>query len=157
MQLKNGDIHFSLEDLDEPFNWPRNLFVWRSNILGSSGKGQEYFLKHLMGAQDGIVGEELSAEEEDLMPELIKWREAPTGKLVLLVDLDFRMSTTSLYSDIVLPAASFYEKNDINTTDMHSFIHPFVKAVSCPLGSQKRLGDLRAACQAHLATRRCLS
>ena len=87
--LKNGDIHFSLEDLDEPFNWPRNLFVWRSNILGSSGKGQEYFLKHLMGAQDGIVGEELSAEEEDLMPELIKWREAPTGKLDLLVNLGF--------------------------------------------------------------------
>lgn len=33
--------------------------------------------------------------------------------------------------DIVLPAATFYEKNDINTTDMHSFIHPFVKAVQC--------------------------
>ena len=130
--LKSGKIHFSLEDLDEPFNWPRNLFVWRSNILGSSGKGQEYFLKHLMGAQDGIVGEELTAEEEDLKPELVKWREAPVGKLDLLVNLDFRMSTTSLYSDIVLPAATFYEKNDINTTDMHSFIHPFVKAVSCP-------------------------
>ena len=41
------------------------------------------------------------------------------------------MSTTSIYSDIVLPAATFYEKNDINTTGMHSFIHPFVKAVQC--------------------------
>lgn len=38
--LKNGDIHFSLEDLDEPFNWPRNLFVWRSNILGSSARSR---------------------------------------------------------------------------------------------------------------------
>ena len=44
-----------------------------------------------MGAQDGIVGEELTAEEEDLKPELVKWREAPVGKLDLLVNLDFRI------------------------------------------------------------------
>lgn len=91
------------------------------------------------------------------MPELIKWREAPTGKLDLLVNLDFRMSTTSLYSDIVLPAATFYEKNDINTTDMHSFIHPFVKAVSCPWEAKSDWEIFELACQAHLAARRCLS
>jgi nitrate reductase alpha subunit len=39
----------SCEDPDHPDNWPRNMFVWRSNILGSSGKGHEYFLKHLLG------------------------------------------------------------------------------------------------------------
>ena len=38
--------------------------------------------------------------------------------------LDFRMSTTCLYSDIVLPTATWYEKNDLNTSDMHPFIHP---------------------------------
>jgi nitrate reductase alpha subunit len=32
------------------------------------------------------------------------------GKLDLLVTLDFRMSTTCLYSDIVLPTATWYEK-----------------------------------------------
>ena len=121
------------------------------------GKGQEYFLKHLMGAQDGIVGEELSADEEDLKPELVKWRKAPIGKLDLLVNLDFRISTTGLYADIVLPAATFYEKNDINTTDMHSFIHPFREGRLVPLGGQERLGDLRATVQAHLADGRCLS
>ena len=25
------------------------MTVWRSNLLGSSGKGHEYFLKHLLG------------------------------------------------------------------------------------------------------------
>ena len=35
-------------------NWPRNLFVWRSNLLGSSGKGHEYFLKHLLGTDDMV-------------------------------------------------------------------------------------------------------
>ena len=43
--------------------------------------------------------------------------------------LDFRMSTTCLYSDIVLPTATWYEKNDLNTTDMHPFIHPLSTAV----------------------------
>ena len=47
----------------------------------------------------------------------------------LVVDLNFRMDTSALYSDIILPAASWYEKNDLNTTDLHSFIHPLGQAV----------------------------
>ena len=43
--------------------------------------------------------------------------------------LDFRMSTTCVYSDIVLPTATWYEKNDLNTSDMHPFIHPLSAAV----------------------------
>ena len=39
------------------------------------------------------------------------------------------MSTSCLYSDIVLPTATWYEKNDLNTTDMHPFIHPLSAAV----------------------------
>ncbi|MBA4038702.1 MAG: nitrate reductase subunit alpha, partial [Bradyrhizobium sp.] len=46
-----------------------------------------------------------------------------------LVTLDFRMSTTCMYSDIVLPTATWYEKNDLNTSDMHPFIHPLSAAV----------------------------
>ncbi len=82
------------------------------------------------------MGEELGDGEAGLKPEMVQWRDEPIGKLDLLVNIDFRMSTTSVYSDIVLPAATFYEKDDINTTDMHSFIHPFVKAVSCSFESR---------------------
>ena len=39
------------------------------------------------------------------------------------------MSTTCVYSDIVLPTATWYEKNDLNTSDMHPFIHPLTGAV----------------------------
>jgi nitrate reductase alpha subunit len=42
----------SCDDPDNPANFPRNMFVWRSNILGSSGKGHEYFLKYLLGTQN---------------------------------------------------------------------------------------------------------
>ncbi|NIV34638.1 MAG: molybdopterin-dependent oxidoreductase, partial [Anaerolineae bacterium] len=34
------------------------------------------------------------------------------------------------YADVVLPAASFYEKWDLNSTDLHSYIHPFTPAIS---------------------------
>ncbi len=126
--LQDGSLRMSCEDPDNPVNWPRNLFVWRSNLLGSSGKGSEYFLKHLLGANNGVLDTELTAA--DGRPHEVQWRgPAPEGKLDLLVTLDFRMSTTCLFSDIVLPAATWYEKNDLNTTDMHPFIHPLSAAV----------------------------
>ncbi len=126
--LKDGSLKMSCEDPDHPDNWPRVMFVWRSNILGSSGKGHEYFLKHLLGTSHGVQGKDLGAEEAK--PEEVVWHaRAPEGKLDLLVTLDFRMSTTCLYSDIVLPTATWYEKNDLNTSDMHPFIHPLSTAV----------------------------
>jgi nitrate reductase / nitrite oxidoreductase, alpha subunit len=126
--LRDGSLQMSCEDPDAPQNWPRNMFVWRSNLLGSSGKGHEYFCKHLLGTENGVQGKDLGAD--DAKPREVRWHaEAPQGKLDLLVTLDFRMSTTCLYSDIVLPTASWYEKNDLNTSDMHPFIHPLSAAV----------------------------
>ena len=126
--LREGRLPMSCEDPDAPENWPRNLFVWRSNLLGSSGKGHEYFLKHLLGTRHGVQGKDLG--KDDAKPTEARWHDsAPEGKLDLLVTLDFRMSTTCLYSDIVLPTASWYEKNDLNTSDMHPFIHPLSAAV----------------------------
>jgi nitrate reductase / nitrite oxidoreductase, alpha subunit len=128
-QLMAGKLEMSCEDPDAPENWPRNLFVWRSNLLGSSGKGHEYFLKHLLGTDHGVLGKDLG-EEGRQKPIEAKWHDdAPEGKLDLLVTIDFRMSTTAVYSDIVLPTASWYEKDDLNTSDMHPFIHPLQAAV----------------------------
>jgi nitrate reductase / nitrite oxidoreductase, alpha subunit len=127
--VKSGELKLSCEDPDKPCNWPRNLFVWRSNLLGSSGKGHEYFLKHLLGTSHGVMGKDLG-ETGQVKPLEVAWHdEAPEGKLDLLVTLDFRMSTTCVYSDIVLPTATWYEKNDLNTSDMHPFIHPLTSAV----------------------------
>ncbi len=127
--LKSGELELSCNDPDDPANWPRNMFVWRSNLLGSSGKGHEYLLKHLLGTSHGVQGKDLG-EMGHAKPEDVAWHEeAPEGKLDLLVTLDFRMSTTCVYSDIVLPTATWYEKNDLNTSDMHPFIHPLSAAI----------------------------
>ncbi|QHS22497.1 nitrate reductase subunit alpha [Virgibacillus sp. MSP4-1] len=128
-QLKEKNLQFAIEDPDHPDNFPRNLFVWRANLISSSGKGHEYFLKHLLGTTHGL----LNTDEDSIRPEEIKWREeAPEGKLDLLIDLDFRMSGTALYSDIILPAATWYEKHDLSSTDMHPFVHPFNPAIASP-------------------------
>ena len=144
--LKDGSLKLSCEDPDNPLNWPRNMFVWRSNILGSSGKGHEYFLKHLLGTTNGVQGKDLGAQ--DAKPQEVKWHDqAPEGKLDLLVTLDFRMSTTCLYSDIVLPTATWYEKNDLNTS-RHAPLHPpAVRRGGSSLGSALRLGDLQGLCR----------
>ncbi|MEJ4045347.1 nitrate reductase subunit alpha [Erwinia sp. SLM-02] len=127
--LKDGSVRFAAEQPDDPQNFPRNLFVWRSNLLGSSGKGHEYLLKYLLGTESGVLGEDLG-EQGAVKPEEVEWRDNPgKGKLDLVVTLDFRMSSTCLYSDIVLPTATWYEKDDMNTSDMHPFIHPLSAAV----------------------------
>ncbi|MFZ5957806.1 nitrate reductase subunit alpha [Pseudomonas knackmussii] len=127
-QLKSGQLRFASEDPDNPQNHPRNLFVWRSNLLGSSGKGHEYMLKYLLGTRNGLLGKDLGEAGRQKLEE-VQWKDAPIeGKLDLLVTLDFRMSTTCLYSDVVLPTATWYEKDDLNTSDMHPFIHPLTAA-----------------------------
>ncbi|MCX0271475.1 nitrate reductase subunit alpha [Nocardia zapadnayensis] len=127
--LKSGELRFACEDPDAPENFPRVLTVWRANLLGSSGKGNEYFHRHLLGADSNLQ----TTDTTGVRPEELVWREeAATGKLDLLLSLDFRMTSTTLFSDIVLPAATWYEKYDLSSTDMHPFVHAFTPAISPP-------------------------
>ncbi len=125
-QLKSGAMRFAIDDPDAEVNWPRVWFIWRGNALLASAKGHEYFLEHYLGTHSNRIAEELAKEQvRD-----VTWHDkVPTGKMDLVVDLNFRMDTSALYSDIVLPAASWYEKADLNSTDLHSFIHPLSAAV----------------------------
>ena len=126
-RLKSGDLKYAVEDPDAEENWPRVWFIWRANAIGSSPKGHEYFLKHFVGAPNSnVMAKEVS---KDLVRE-VKWREAPEGKLDLIVDLNFRMDTSAMYSDIVLPAAHWYEKDDLQSTDLHTFMNCLGGAVS---------------------------
>ena len=131
-RLRRREIGFSVEAPDDPVNFPRVLFVWRGNLLSASGKGHEYFLKHLLGTHHGVL-----AEESAVRPQDVAWRPVPPeGKLDLLVTVDFRMAGTPLYSDVVLPAAVWYEKHDIASTDLHPFLHTFNPAVAPSYGSK---------------------
>jgi nitrate reductase alpha subunit len=129
-RLRSGELRLACEDPDAESSFPRVLTVWRANLLGSSGKGNEYFLRHLLGT-DAAIRAEPAAEGH--RPAEVAWRDAaPEGKLDLLVSLDFRMTSTGLFSDILLPAATWYEKHDLSSTDMHPFVHAFSPAISPP-------------------------
>ncbi|MBR1419494.1 MAG: nitrate reductase subunit alpha [Selenomonadaceae bacterium] len=132
--LKDKTLQFAIEDPDAPENFPRNMFIWRNNLIGSSSKGHDYFLKYLLGTKNSLFAE----EESPIKPTEIKYRSeseiskpggALEGKLDLLVDIDFRMASSALYADVVLPTATWYEKTDLSSTDMHPFVHPFQAAV----------------------------
>ena len=129
-ELRAGRLGFACEDPDASGNHARVMTVWRSNLLGSSGKGHEYFLKHLLGVEDHGVRAEESPPE--LRPREVRWRERPDSSLDLLTTIDFRMTSNALFSDVVLPAATWYEKFDLSSTDLHPFVHAFNQAVPPP-------------------------
>ena len=133
-QLKDGDLRFAVEDPEAEENWPRVLTLWRANLFGSSAKGNEYFLKHLLGTSNAVKAHQAGPGKR---PQEVAWpEEVPEGKLDLLMTIDFRMTSSTLLSDVVLPAATWYEKHDINTTDMHPYINSFNPAISPPWQSK---------------------
>ena len=124
-KLRSKDLKYAVSDPEAPENFPRVWYIWRGNAILASMKGHEYALKHYLGTHSNAI-----AVDSDEHTKEVKWHQvAPVGKMDLVVDLNFRMDSSALYSDIVLPAASWYEKADINTTDLHSFIHPLSAAV----------------------------
>jgi nitrate reductase / nitrite oxidoreductase, alpha subunit len=157
-ELKADRLHFAGEDPDNPANFPRVMTVWRANLLGSSGKGMEYFMRHLLGVEDAVRADESRIQ---LRPSEVRWHEsAPRAKLDLVTTVDFRMTSTCSYSDIVLPAATWYEKHDISTTDMHPFVHSFNPAIAPPWETRtdfevfKSIGEAFSRLAAeHLGTR----
>lgn len=128
-QLAEGELNWAIENPDDERTFPKVFFNWRSNLLGDSGKGHEYFVKHMIGGDDSI----LTDTKNSWQPKNINLNDTPAeGKVDLLISMDFRMTSSGLFSDIVLPAATWYEKNDLSSTDMHPFVHPFNQAITPP-------------------------
>jgi nitrate reductase alpha subunit len=136
-KLKSKDLKYSVSDPEAPENHPRVWYIWRGNAIMGSMKGHEYALKHYLGTHSNAIAEDSKEHTEE-----VNWHDvAPVGKMDLVVDLNFRMDSSALYSDIVLPAASWYEKADLNSTDLHSFIHPLGQAIA-PVWESKTDWDI---------------
>ncbi|HET8820639.1 MAG TPA: nitrate reductase subunit alpha [Thermoleophilaceae bacterium] len=130
-ELGEGRLRFACEVPDRPESFPRVLTLWRANLLGSSSKGHEYFLRHILGVPDAAI--RAAESSADQRPDEVEWiDEAPEGKLDLFTTIDFRMNGSCVYSDVVLPAATWYEKHDLSSTDLHPFVHPFNAAIPPP-------------------------
>ena len=87
-QFKDDKLRFAINDPDAPENHPKVLWIYRGNLLGTSMRGHEYALKHLLGTHNNVLGEERS---KDLVEE-IEWHDgAPHGKLDLVYNVNLRM------------------------------------------------------------------
>ncbi len=136
-KLKSKELEYSIADPEAEENHPKVWYIWRGNAITGSMKGHEYCLKHYLGTHSNVIGKDSDDHTEE-----VKWHDvAPVGKMDLVVDLNFRMDSSALYSDIVLPAASWYEKADLNSTDLHSFIHPLSAAIA-PVWESKTDWDI---------------
>ena len=98
-QLKAGTLKFAVEDPEAEDNHPRILSLWRSNLLGSSAKGNEYFLRHLLGTDSAATAVEAPPE---MRPKDVVWAEqgrrgtaGPADDDRLPDDLARRSSATS--------------------------------------------------------------
>lgn len=127
-QLKEHKLTMAVDNPDAEENVPRFMFFWRANPLGSNVKGHEYFLRYLLGTTHSYLSEPADRPITEFEP----GQPMEQGKLDLMVTCDLRMNTSCLYSDVVFPAAHWYEFNDLSTTDLHPFIHPFTAAVNPP-------------------------
>src|SRR6266536_1786423 len=129
----------------------------RRPAAGNTGPGNSS-PPHLLGTDASVRADEAP---EAARPREVTWRpQAPAGKLDLLLSLDFRMTSTTIFSDVVLPAATWYEKHDLNSTDMHPFVHSFNPAISPPWQTRTDWDAFMAIAQAfsrlaatHLGTR----
>ncbi len=120
-QLTEGKLEFAIENPNDPRNFPRVFFNWRSNLLGDSGKGHEYFVKHLIGSTDSL----LTDTQNSWQPEAVKISETPPeGKTDLFVSMDFRM-TSSGFSPILFCRLPPGMKNMISAVPIyiHLSIH----------------------------------
>jgi nitrate reductase alpha subunit len=129
-QFKDGKLDFAVADVDAPENRLKMVTVYRGNLIGTSMRGHELTLKHWLGTHHNALWDEEPAK--DLVKD-VNWRDpSPVGKLDLLVNLNIRMDSTANYSDVVLPAAFWYEKHDVTFGDMHTFVHPLTPATQPP-------------------------
>jgi len=77
----------------KPPKRPKAMIIWRANFLNQGKSGHR--------TKEWFADENL---------------------LELVVNIDFRVTSTGMYADVILPAATWYEKFDIATTPMHPYL-----------------------------------
>ncbi len=99
-------------------------------------------LKYLLGTEHGIRGKDW--QQGGVKPEEVDWQDnGLEGKLDLVVTLDFRLSSTCLYSDIILPTATGTKRRH-EYFGYASVYSPAVCGGRSGPGSEKRLGNLQS-------------
>ena len=129
-QLKSGDLRFAIEDPDAPENWPACSPSGGRTCSGRPARATSTSSNTCWGPTMRCGP---SRHRRTCGPRMSSGAKmSPDGKLDLLISIDFRMTSTGLFGDILLPAATWYEKHDLSSTDMHPYVHAFTPAIDPP-------------------------
>ncbi|KAB2889907.1 MAG: molybdopterin-dependent oxidoreductase, partial [Desulfobulbaceae bacterium] len=90
---------------------------WVAYLHFLQGKGPNY-PKHGIKAMVGAWGNPF---DQHNMSNILKNR-AASGELEFIMTTDFQMTTSCLWSDVVFPAPSWYEKHDLTATILHPYL-----------------------------------
>ena len=124
-------------------NHPKVMTVWRANLLGLLGQGARVLpqapARHdrERGARRGVPARAAPARRRLA-------RAGARGQARPADDDRLPDDRNALFSDVVLPAATWYEKYDLSSTDLHPFVHTFNEAVPPPWECEVRLGGVPA-------------
>ncbi len=88
-----------------------------------------------------VSGVKIWGQQGGVKPEEVDWQDnGLEGKLDLVVTLDFRLSSTCLYSDIILPTATWVRKRRHEYFGYASVYSPAVCGGRSGLGKRKATG-----------------
>ena len=141
--LHDGTLTSAIEDVDAPENWPRTLVLWRSNLMGSSAKGNEYFLRNLLGTHHNVLGSENPRRTKAVRGEVARRgtrgqaRPAALGRLPHDVD-DPALGHRAARGDVVREARPQLDRHAPVRARLHPRDRPAV-------GGQERLRALPPA------------
>lgn len=90
---------------------------WVPYLYFLQGKGPRY-PEHGIRAMVGGWGNPF---DQHNMANVLKDR-ATSGELAFILTTDFQMTTSALWSDVVLPAPTWYEKVDLTATILHPYL-----------------------------------
>ena len=139
-QLKDGALRFAVEDPEHEDNHPRVLSLWRANLLGSSSKGNEYFLRHLLGTDSAATAQEARTGQATSRRHL--GRDRPRGQARPADDhrlpddqLDDPVRRRAAGGDVVREARPQHHR--------HAPLHPLVQPRHCAaMADEDRLGGV---------------
>ena len=96
-QFKDRKIKFALPNVDAPENHPKVLWIsYCGNLIGTSMRGHELNLQHMVGTHHNVLGGEGRAK--DMVKEIDWSTDAPLGKLDLIYNVNLRMDLPANYS-----------------------------------------------------------
>ena len=141
--LKSGELKLSCEDPDNPRNFPRNLFVWRSNLSARAARATN-ISSSICSERSMASRARTSARKARCKPEEVVWRRRGSGGQARPAGRDRFPHVDHLRLCRRRPTDRHLVREERPQHLGHAPLHPSAVEGGGPgLGRAQRLGDLQ--------------